>query len=118
MKGNEGANQFADVLVGFVQRHAPDREWLDLGVIQADLSLKADRFKIAFPVGRYYLLHQLQAPDPLAITSATVVGDHGSHTHAVPRPAEYAPLAAGDRVLIAWVNDSTDPVVVGRVRTS
>jgi hypothetical protein len=92
---------------------APD--WLDKGHILADGSLKADRFAVPFPKGTYYWLYPLSLPDPMTVTTGTVVGDHGTHTHDVVRPTELQPPIAGMsyEVLIAWISDGADPVILG-----
>ena len=116
MKGHEGVNELAAAIEGIVERRLRRVDALALGTLRADGWLKVDRFNAPFPPGQFYTLHHLTTSDPLTVTAETVVGDHGSHSHSVTRPAELAPLAAGERVLVAWVNDGADPIIVGRVR--
>ncbi len=66
---------------------------------------------------------QTQRPDALELgtiqtTTDATVGDHGIHNHDVPRPLQLAPLSPGDRVLVAWVNDGMDPIVIDVVVNS
>jgi len=94
-----------------IARQTSQPDPLELGTIQGDMSLKVDRFPIPIPAGEYMVCRHLTLPDPLATTEEALGGDY-RHSHTVPRPEQLAPLKPGDRVLVAWVNDSTDPVVI------
>jgi len=93
---------------------------LELGIIQSDMSLKLDRFPIPIPKGDYLVCRTLLLPDPLTETDGGWK-DQGfvepfdppaQHWHKVKRPPALAPIKPGDRVLVAWVNNGTDPVVI------
>lgn len=107
------ANRLAQTLAGQIARQTASPDPLELGTIQADMSLLVDRFPIPIPPGDYLICRHLTLPDPLINTVETE-----GHTHAVPRPERLAPLKPGDRVLVAWVNDGTDPVVIDVVGVS
>lgn len=120
MRGNTGANQLASVLAQMIHQGAGalDQDWLDLGTIQADGSLKTDRFLKPFPVGQFYV-HPTFTRQYLrdAVTVTTAAGGGDGHTHQVTLPAipnpDY-PLVSGDRVVVAWLNDGVDPFVLMR----
>ena len=137
---NSGASKLAQVIA---ERIASQTRWpdaLELGTIQDDMSLKLDRFAVPIPKGDYLMCRSLTLPDPMTATvegqgthphgpsgghtqySGDGVHSHpnteGAHIHDVVRPAQLAPLAPGDRVLVAWVNDGTDPVVIDVVVSS
>ncbi len=109
MRGNAGANRLARAIQRRIVEslHGPDA--LELATVQGDLSLLFDRFSTPIPRGDYLVCRSLTLQDPMATTDEAGTE---THTHTVPRPAELAPLVAGDRVLVAWVNDGTDPVVL------
>lgn len=137
---NSGASKLAQAIAERVasQTHRPDP--LELGTIQGDMSLKLDRFAVPIPAGDYLLCRSLTLPDPMTVTVAGQgthphgpSGEHsqeggsgvhshpaseGAHIHSVVRPAPLAPLAPSDRVLVAWVNDGIDPVVIDVVVSS
>ncbi|EMT38118.1 hypothetical protein TthWC1_2359 [Thermoanaerobacter thermohydrosulfuricus WC1] len=113
-----GISKLAQVIAERIASQTQRPDMLELGTIQADMSLKLDRFAVPIPQGDYLICRSLTLPDPMAVTSATSVGDHGSHSHNVLRPSQLAPLAPGDRVLVAWVNDGMDLVVIDVVVNS
>jgi len=115
---NTGASKLAQVIAERIASQTKQPDTLELGTIQADMSLKLDRFVVPIPQGDYLICRSLTLPDPMAITTEAAVGDHGTHTHSVPRPDQLAPLSPGDRVLVAWVNDGIDPIVIDVVVSS
>lgn len=122
MRNLKGTNRLARVLQERITTTGVQPPILELGTINTDLSLTTDRFPISIPKGDYLVGRSLTLKEPLITvqTSTIVVGDHGGHNHsvAVTRPGEMAPLKPGDRVLVAWVNEGTDPVVIDVVETS
>lgn len=55
----------------------------------------------------------LQGPGAALVLAATAVGDHGAHTHAKTSPA---PIAKGDRVVVAFLEGNPDDLIVlGRI---
>jgi len=115
---SSGASKLAQVIAERIASQTQRPDALELGTIQADMSLKLDRFAVPVPKGEYLVCRSLTLQDPMATTMETTVGDHGTHTHGVPRPAQLAPLAPGDRVIVAWVNDGIDPVIIDVVVNS
>jgi hypothetical protein len=114
----DGMSRLAQVLSQRMGEQAQRPDAMELGTIRADMSLLLDRFPIPMPRGEYLICRTLTLPNPIATTSGKSVGDHGIHNHTVPRPAELRALSPGDRVLVAWVNDGTDPVIVDVVVSS
>lgn len=82
---------------------------MELGTIQSDMGLKCDHFGPVIPKGAYDIARSLTLPDPMTTTS---------DGYSVARPAQLAPLKSGDRVLVAWINDATIPVVIDVVVSS
>lgn len=115
---NSGASKLAQVIAERISTQTARPDTLELGIIQGDMSLKIDRFAVPIPKGEYLVCRGLTLPDPMAITMEAAVGDHGTHAHSVPRPDQLAPLSPGDRVLVAWVNDGIDPVIIDVVVNS
>lgn len=110
-----GANLLARVIEERVREMVRGPDVLELGTIQADGSLLLDRFPWPIPRGEYLVCRSLTLPDPVAETGP---GGADGHTHPVRRPEGLAPLRPGDRVLVAWVNRGSDPVVIDVVVTS
>lgn len=89
MRGSRGTNNLACVLSARIAQMGGTSTVLELGKIQNDRTLLADTFPI--PIDDYLVAKHL-----------TTEGNK---------------LAAGDRVLIAWINGQTDAVVVEVVTT-
>jgi hypothetical protein len=102
------------------------QDWCDGGRIVDGMRLKPDHFDGEYAPGEYKISRLLKLAlikDEHPVINVTVssesVGDHGSHSHAVTAdvPAianPHAPLAVGDRVLIVWLDNEREPVVVDR----
>jgi len=107
---------------------------LELGTIQSDMSLKIDRFTVSIPQGEY-LISEWTAKLILPAFSldgnqnglkdslnGIVTGDATFNFQPVVIDnvkIEVKPeLKPGDRVLVAWVNDHTDPIVISKVVSS
>lgn len=88
MKGNRGINLLAQVISGRIAEQTRGSDELELGTIRPDAGLLLDRFPVPIPKGSYLVGRRLTEPETLS------------------------PLQAGDRVLVAWVNGGTDPVIV------
>lgn len=82
------------------------------GLIGPGMTLSVARW--TFPAGSWRQGEWFTLPDPVEQTTPASVGDHGNHDHAVPRPALFAPLAPGDRVVVLLYLDGTEPVVICR----
>lgn len=136
---NSGASKLAQVIAERIASQTARPDALELGTIQADMSLKLDRFAVSIPKGDYLVaewLIKVSLPAfSLVGTGEYPVKDDGSPippTQTTPQTrwdwhprevdevkVEFKPdLKPGDRVLVAWVNDHTDPVVLCRVVAS
>lgn len=132
-------NELAQVISERISSQTHQQDALELGTIQADLSLKIDRFAKPIPKGEYLisdwtarvtlpafsLVGRGESPvantgSPLPPTTWTQQTRWDWHSRSIDDvKIEIKPeLKAGDRVLIAWVNDYTDPVVISKVVTS
>lgn len=131
---NSGASKLAQVIAERITSQTTRPDALELGTIQGDMSLKLDRFAVPIPQGDYLVCRSLTLPNPMTVTveeqgshphgpsgghsqySGDGVHSHpgteGVHVHEVVRPEQIAPLTSGDRVLVAWVNNGMDPVVI------
>jgi len=120
-----------------VQTQKPDA--LELGTIQNDMSLKLDRFTVPIPKGDYLITEWIvkasfpafslvgsgeypvdEDGNPVGDTSWTQQTRWDWQPRDVDQvKLEFKPdLKPGDRVLVAWVNDHTDPVVLSKVVSS
>ncbi len=139
MLASDGASKLAQVIAGRIASQTERPDALELGTIQGDMGLKLDRFAVPIPKGEYLVAEWMAK---LSLPAFSLVGpgeyeveDDGTP---IPVPTAYAQsrwdwhprevegvrieikpeLKSGDRVLVAWVNDGTDPVVVSKVVSS
>lgn len=131
---NSGVNKLAQVIAERISVQTTKPDSLELGSIQGDMSLKIDRFAVPIPKGEY-LIAEWTAK--LWLPAFSIDGNQNglkdSRDGAVTGDAtfnfqptiidgvkiEFKPdLKPGDRVLVAWVNNHTDPVVVSKVVSS
>ena len=131
---NSGASKLAQVIAERISTQTSMPDALELGTIQSDMSLKIDRFAVPIPKGEYLISEwtaKLILPafslsgNPNGLkdsTNGAVTGDatfNFQPTVIEDVKIEFKPeLKPGDRVLVAWVNDHTDPVVVSKVVNS
>ncbi|MFZ7103380.1 MAG: hypothetical protein ACOWWO_12095 [Peptococcaceae bacterium] len=130
----KGISKLAQTMKNFTAEMGKSSEVLVLGMIKEDLSLLTDDFEVTIPAGDYLVARTLTLDDPLTGTVAnqglhghgpggshsqyagdgihTHPGTEGAHFHEIKRPEKLAPLQPGDRVLVAWVNQGLDPVVI------
>ena len=131
---NSGANKLAQVIAERISTQTAMPDALELGTIQGDMSLKIDRFAVPLPAGEYLITEwtaKLNLPafsiegnqnglkDSLngAVTGDATFNFHPTVIDGVK--IEFKPdLKPGDRVLVAWVNDHTDPIVISKVVSS
>lgn len=139
---NSGASKLAQVIAERIASQTQGPDALELGTIQADMSLLLDRFPIPIPTGDYLIADwemRLEIPQASRVVkTASPVNADGSD---IPDSTTYsnlqrldfqagepgqvqevhlnlkAGLKPGDRVLVAWVNDGTDPVILCKVVT-
>lgn len=136
---NSGANKLAQVIAERISTQTAMPDALELGTIQGDMSLKVDRFAVPIPQGEYLIVEWMAK---LVLPSFSLVGlgeypvkDDGSPELPTewtqPTRWDWKPreidevkievkpdLRPGDRVMVAWINDGTDPVVVSKVVSS
>lgn len=110
MDGSPGVSRLMRTLSPLITRSVPMQEWLDYGTIQADMSLRLDRFGIPFPQGTYFVI-KLRAT--AVITEPAAVGDHGAHTHQILTIDVSPDPQPGDRVAVGRYADGVDPVIFG-----
>lgn len=80
---------------------------IELGVVNANLSITTDSLKAAIPKGDYMV--NLALTGSLNTGAASV--DGSSHRHTLPQA--FRGLQSGDRVLVAWCGN--EPVVIAIV---
>ncbi len=136
---NSGTSKLAQVIVERISSQTQQPDALELGTIQADMSLLIDRFAISIPAGEY-LIAEWTAKLILPAFSLIGPGEYPVDDQGIPQGSttwfaqtrwdwkpkdidqvkiEVKPdLKAGDRVLVAWVNNGTDPVVISKVVSS
>lgn len=136
---NSGASKLAQVIAERISTQTARPDALELGSIQGDMSLKLDRFAVPIPKGEY-LVSEWAAKLGLPDFSLVGMGEYPVKDDGSPEPVtEWTPqtrwdwkprevdevkieikpdLKPGDRVMVAWVNDGTDPVVLSKVVSS
>lgn len=134
----KGTNSLARVIAERITVQAQRPDALELGTIETDMSLKCDRFAVPIPRGGY-LIAEWTAQATLPAFSLVGRGESPVNDDGSPAPptswtqqtrwdwrtrvinnveVKVKPeLAPGDRVLVAWVNDGADPVVISKVVT-
>lgn len=134
-----GASKLAQVIAERIASQTQRPDALELGTIQADMGLKLDRFAVPIPKGDYLVAEWLVK---LSLPAFSLVGkgEYPVKDDGTPEPVtewtqqtrwdwrpkdidqvkvEFKPdLKPGDRVLVAWVNNHTDPVVISKVVAS
>lgn len=136
---NSGTSKLAQVIAERISSQTARPDALELGMIQDDMSLKLDRFTVPVPQGEY-LIADWTAKLTLPAFSLVGKGESPVEDDGTPDPPtswteqtrwdwhpreidnvkiEIKPdLKPGDRVLVAWVNDHKDPVVISKVVSS
>lgn len=133
-EGNPGINALARAIQGRIGANfdAHSDLVLDFGTIQADGSLLTNTFPRPIPKSDYLVARHLTLGKAGAYLTTTLEdgehqhdggghgghvsggGEHshdgGEHDHVVPIPPKMQSLRAGDRVLVAWVQN--DAIVV------
>ena len=136
--GNPGTNKLASVLSRRIKKQSESPLLLDFGEIQANGSLLTNTFPIPIPKGDYSICRNLTIGKTGAVLTETdLSGDHehqdglheghetgdgshthneGKHVHSVLIPEKMRSVGAGDRVLVAWVQN--EAVVVDIIEKS
>ena len=102
---------------------------MELGTVNANLSITPDSLRVPIPKGDYMVNLMLTGDRTTSVsTHSHTGGSHGGHTsgdgshthsdgaHSHQLPASFRGLQPGDRILIAWCG--TEPVVVAVVTSS
>lgn len=101
--GNPGTNKLANVLSNRMKKTSESPLVLDFGEIQGNGSLITNTFPVPIPRGDYTICRHvggLQFQIYEGLHGGHDFGD-GKHVHTVAPPV----VKAGDRVLVAWVNN-------------
>ena len=136
---NSGASKLAQVIAERISSQTARPDALELGTIQPDMSLKLDRFAVPMPRGEY-LIAEWTAKLSFPAFSLVGRGEYPVTNEGLPvPPTQWMPptrwdweprevdevkievkpdLKPGDRVLVAWVNNHTDPIVISKVVSS
>lgn len=136
--GHQGSVRLANVLSGRMKKESESPMVLDFGEIQANGSLLTDTFPIPIPKGDYSVCrsltlgregsilaetdgkgqhkHQDGMHEGHAAGDGTHTHDGGAHGHSVLVPMKMRGILAGDRVLVAWVQN--EAVVVDIIERS
>ena len=131
---NSGANKLAQVIAERISTQTARPDALELGTIQSDMSLKLDRFAVPIPQGEYLIVEWIAK---LSLPAFSIDGNQTGLLDSRNGPVtgnatfnfqpvvidnvkiEVKPdLKPGDRVLVAWVNNHTDPIVISKVVSS
>ena len=131
---NSGANKLAQVIAERISSQTARPDALELGIIQPDMSLKIDRFAVPLPAGEYLITEwTAKLWLPAFIIDGNQNGLKDSMNGEVTGDATFnfqptvidnvkievkPDLKPGDRVLVAWVNNHTDPIVISKVVSS
>lgn len=87
---------------------------IELGTINANLSLTTDGLRVPIPKGDYTVNLMLTGASQTGSTSLSYGGEVRSHDHSLP--AAFRGLKGGDRVLVAWCGN--EPVVIAIIAAS
>lgn len=101
--GNPGTNKLANVLAERMRKTSESPLVLDFGEIQGNGSLITNTFPVPIPKGDYTICRHVGGLS-FSISGGSHGGHesgNGTHSHTVAPPV----VKAGDRVLVAWVNN-------------
>ncbi len=112
-KFNSGANALTNTLTGMIQKISDKPPVLDFGIINSDLSLTINSFPRPIPLNDYSICRQLLYDPGVPLTETYVDGSHshpdasppGTHSHNVKLPKKMRRLKAGDKVLVAIIQN-------------
>lgn len=126
--GHPGTSKLANVLSKRMKAENESPLVIDFGEIQGNGSLLTNTFPVPIPKGEYSVCRQLTlgaTGEKLTETGKadTGKGKHGghvsgdgSHEHNISIPEKMRSLKAGDRVLVAWVQN--EAVVIDIITSS
>ena len=112
-KFNAGANALTNTLTGMMKKIADKPPVLDFGIINTDLSLTINSFPRPVPLSDYSICRQLLYDPDVRLTMTYKDGSHshpdasapGLHEHEVYLPKKMRRLKAGDKVLVAIIQN-------------
>jgi len=112
-KFNAGANALTNTLTGMMKKIADKPPVLDFGIINTDLSLTINSFPRPVPLSDYSICRQLLYDPNIPLTETYVDGSHDhygavpaeTHQHKVKLPKKMRRLKAGDKVLVAIIQN-------------
>ncbi len=118
---NVGMNKLANVLTHRMREENKRSLVLDFGEIQPNESLLTNTFPVPISKGDYSILRHLTlggVGETLTVTTEKKESGNGDevHLHEVLIPEKLRSLRAGDKVLVAWVQN--EAVVIGLVVNS
>lgn len=130
---NAGINKLANVLIQRMKKEGESPLCLDFGEIQTNGNLITNTFPVSIPKGQYCVCRQLTFGTAGGeLTKTEDDGSHkynednsgddlnkedeGTHQHTVLIPEKMRSLQAGDRVLVAWVQN--EAVVIDIITSS
>lgn len=111
--GHPGTAKLASVLCQRMKKENETPLILDFGEIQANGSLMANTFPIPIPKGDYSVCRQLTLGDTGEVLTST---NEIQPEHEITIPEKMRSVRAGDRVLVAWVQN--EAVVVDIIEKS
>lgn len=110
--GHKGTAKLAEVLSRRIKKENDSPLILDFGEIQANGSLLTNTFPVPIPKGDYSVCRQLTLggkDDKFTLTD-------GEGPHDYEMPEKMKSIEAGDRVLVAWVQN--EAVVIDIIEQS
>lgn len=108
-----GTNKLANVLISRMKRETESPLVLDIGEIQANGSLLTNTFPVAIPQGDYSVCRLAALGMTGSILTTT---SEKLPLHSVVIPEKMRSVRAGDRVLVAWVQN--EAVVIDIIQKS
>lgn len=110
---NTGVNKLANVLSRRMEKEKESPLCLDFGEIQENGSLLTDTFPVPIPKGQYSVLRSLTFGKTGECFTCT---SEEPPQHTILIPETMRSITAGDRVLVAWVQN--EAVVIDLVKKS
>lgn len=112
-EGNPGANKLTNMIKDMIKEGSERPLALDFGIINGDLSLSTNTFPNPIPASDYTICRCVTYDPNVPLTETFVDGSHGhpgagppgTHSHEVKLPEKMYGLKAGDKVLVAWVQN-------------
>ncbi len=112
-KFTSGANKLTNTLAGMMRSISDKPPALDFGIINSDYSLTTNLFRKPIPKNEYSVCRQLLYDPSVPLTKTYTDGEHGhpdasppgTHYHEVKLPKKMRWLKAGDKVLVAWIQN-------------